>query len=124
MLTGRDIMSSNNTTAEEFRLADRLGTIINLDDLTLVDLLEQSIRTSRRRLLPLQSWLTLGQAREGFQVMDEPRGSQIRHDPCRSSKPFPAWPPRASSRFGLHDTLSNEYYPALGPELSSSWRWN
>ena len=33
---GHEIMfSSNNTLAEEFRLADQLGAIINLDDLTM-----------------------------------------------------------------------------------------
>ena len=41
---GREIMfSSNNTLAEEYQLADRLGAIINLDDLTHVEFLEQSI---------------------------------------------------------------------------------
>ena len=39
-VTGEGIMfSSNDTPAEEFRLADRLGAIINLDDLTMVDYL-------------------------------------------------------------------------------------
>ena len=39
---GHEIMfSSNDTPAEEFQMADRLGAIINLDDLTLVDYLER-----------------------------------------------------------------------------------
>ena len=39
-ITGENIMfSSNDTPAEEFQMADRLGAIINLDDLTLVDYL-------------------------------------------------------------------------------------
>lgn len=43
-ITGENIMfSSNDTPAEEFQMADRLGAIINLDDLTLVDYLERSI---------------------------------------------------------------------------------
>ena len=41
---GQEIMfSSNNTLAEEYRMADRLGAIINLDDLTHVDFLEEAI---------------------------------------------------------------------------------
>ena len=41
-ITGENIMfSSNDTPAEEFQMADRLGAIINLDDLTLVDYLER-----------------------------------------------------------------------------------
>ena len=40
-MKGEDIMfSSNDTPAEEFRLADRLGAIINLDDITHIEFLE------------------------------------------------------------------------------------
>ena len=48
------MFSSNDTPAEEFQLADRLGAVINLDDLTLVDYLEQSIgQCAGEGLLPL-----------------------------------------------------------------------
>ena len=41
---GEDIMfSSNDTPAEEFAYADRLGAIINLDDITHIEYLEQVI---------------------------------------------------------------------------------
>ena len=41
---GADIMfSSNDTPAEEFELADRLGAIINLDDITHIEFLEKTI---------------------------------------------------------------------------------
>ena len=41
---GRDIMfSSNDTPAEDFRLADRMEAIINLDDITHIDFLEKTI---------------------------------------------------------------------------------
>lgn len=43
-MKGEDIMfSSNDTPAEEFRLADRLGAIINLDDITHIEFLEKAI---------------------------------------------------------------------------------
>lgn len=43
-IRGEDIMfSSNNTPAEESVLADQLGAIINLDDITHVEFLEQTI---------------------------------------------------------------------------------
>ena len=42
--TGHDIMfSSNETPAREYVLADQLGAIINLDDYTMVDYLQESI---------------------------------------------------------------------------------
>ena len=43
-VTGHDIMfSSNDTPAEDFVLADKLGAIINLDDITHIDFLEKTI---------------------------------------------------------------------------------
>ena len=40
----RDIMfSSNDTPAEEFAYADKLGAIINLDDITHIDCLEETL---------------------------------------------------------------------------------
>ena len=42
--TGDDIMfSSNDTPAEDFKLAEKLGAIINLDDITHIDFLEKAI---------------------------------------------------------------------------------
>lgn len=41
---GDDIMfSSNDTPAEDFKLADELGAIINLDDITHIDFLEKTL---------------------------------------------------------------------------------
>ena len=41
---GNDIMfSSNDTPAEDFKLADELGAIINLDDITHIDFLEKTL---------------------------------------------------------------------------------
>ena len=37
------MFSSNDTPAEEFIYADKLGAIINLDDITHIDFLEQAI---------------------------------------------------------------------------------
>lgn len=49
-MKGEDIMfSSNDTPAEEFRLADRLGAIINLDDITHIEFLEKASAIFRRR---------------------------------------------------------------------------
>ena len=43
-ITGEDIMfSSNDTPAEDFILADQLGAIINLDDITHIEFLEKAI---------------------------------------------------------------------------------
>ena len=52
-IDGHDIMfSSNDTPEEDFKLADKLGAIINLDDITHIDFLEKTIGDNQ---LPLQS---------------------------------------------------------------------
>lgn len=74
--SGHDIMfSSNETPAEEFQLASQLGAVINLDDLTHVDFLYQTLghipETISCRYNPGGTF-TLGESKEGFQVMDKP----------------------------------------------------
>ena len=74
--SGSEIMfSSNETPAEEFELAARLGAYINLDDLTHVDFLYRTLgrvpETVCCRFNP-GGVFTLGESKEGFQVMDKP----------------------------------------------------
>lgn len=48
---GEDIMfSSNDTPAEEFQYANELGAIINLDDITHIEVLEKAVGTLPKRL--------------------------------------------------------------------------
>ena len=49
--SGDDIMfSSNDTPAEEFVLAHKLNAIINLDDITHIDFLENAIGTLPKKI--------------------------------------------------------------------------
>ena len=73
---GEQIMfSSNDTPAEEFELAARLGATINLDDFTHIAFLEKTIgyipETISCRFNP-GGVFQLGESEEGFQVMDNP----------------------------------------------------
>ena len=73
---GENIMfSSNETPAEDYRLAAKLGAIINLDDITHVDFLEKTIGYIPKRIgcrFNPGGTFSLGESREGFQVMDNP----------------------------------------------------
>ena len=119
---GEEIMfSSNNTLAEEYRLADRLGAFINLDDLTHVDFLEQSIghipETVFCRYNP-GGVFTLGESKEGFQVMDNPGQAKYGMTRSQLAQAFAKLRELGTKRFGIHaflasNTISNEYYPAL-----------
>ena len=120
---GHEIMfSSNNTLAEEFRLADQLGAIINLDDLTHVDFLEESLggrvpETVLCRYNP-GGVFTLGESKEGFQVMDTPGDAKYGMTRDQMAEAFRRLKEKGVKYFGIHaflasNTISNDYYPAL-----------
>ncbi|HJH62312.1 MAG TPA: diaminopimelate decarboxylase [Firmicutes bacterium] len=124
--SGHEIMfSSNETPAEEFRLADQLGAIINLDDLTHVDYLYQTLghvpETICCRYNP-GGVFSLGESEEGFQVMDNPGQAKYGMTREQLSQAFTRLKALGAKRFGLHaflasNTLSNDYYPALARVL-------
>ncbi len=119
---GHEIMfSSNNTLAEEYRLADRLGAFINLDDLTHVDFLEQSIghipETVFCRYNP-GGVFTLGEGKDGLQVMDTPGDAKYGMTRPQIAQAFRALRAKGARTFGIHaflasNTISNQYYPEL-----------
>ncbi len=119
---GHEIMfSSNNTLAEEYRLADKLGAVINLDDLTHVAFLEQSIghipETVFCRYNP-GGVFTLGEGKDGLQVMDTPGDAKYGMTRPQIAQAFRALRAKGARTFGIHaflasNTISNQYYPEL-----------
>ena len=120
--TGKEIMfSSNDTPAEEFRLAAQLGATINLDDFTHIDFLKESIgyipETISCRFNPGGTF-TIGESAEGFQVMDNPGESKYGFTREQLTEGFRKLKAMGAKRFGIHaflasNTLSNQYYPTL-----------
>ena len=119
------VFSSNNTPAEEYQLADKLGAVINLDDITHVDFLEQAIGHIPEKICCRYNpggVFTLGQTREGFQVMDNPGEAKYGMTRAQIADAFRMLRDRGAKEFGLHaflasNTLSNEYYPQLAKVL-------
>lgn len=120
--TGPEIMfSSNDTPAEDFKLAAQLGATINLDDFTHIDFLKETIgyipETISCRFNPGGTF-TIGESTEGFQVMDTPGDSKYGFTREQLFEGFRKLKAMGAKRFGIHaflasNTLSNEYYPTL-----------
>ena len=120
--SGREIMfSSNETPAEEFELAAKLGAVINLDDITHVDFLHKTLgrvpETVCCRFNP-GGVFTLGEGGGGFQVMDNPGEAKYGMTRPQLVQAFTRLKALGAKHFGIHaflasNTISNEYYPAL-----------
>ncbi len=118
---GSDIMfSSNDTPAEEYVYADKLGAIINLDDFTHIDFLEKTIghipETISCRYNPG------GVFKMSNGIMDNPGDSKYGMTRDQLFEAFRILKEKGAKRFGIHaflasNTVTNEYYPTLAGQL-------
>ena len=116
-----DIMfSSNDTPAEEFALADKLGAIINLDDITHIDFLEKTIgkipETISCRYNPG------GIFKISNDIMDNPGDAKYGMTTEQIYEAFRILKEKGVEEFGIHsflcsNTVTNEYYPMLAKLL-------
>ena len=125
-ITGRDIMfSSNETPAEEYVLAQKLGATINLDDFTHIDFLRETLGFIPERIscrFNPGGIFRLGESAEGFQVMDNPGDSKYGFTREQLFEGFKKLKALGTKEFGIHaflasNTISNDYYPALAAQL-------
>ena len=124
--SGDEIMfSSNDTPAEEFALAAQLGATINLDDISHIAFLKDTIGTIPKKISCRYNpggTFTLGESEEGFQVMDNPGQAKYGMTREQMTQAFRTLKELGAEEFGIHaflasNTLSNEYYPALAAIL-------
>lgn len=119
--SGREIMfSSNDTPPEEFAYADRLGAIINLDDITHIDCVEQVLG----RLPEVMScrYNPGGVFELSNGIMDNPGDSKYGMTPAQVTEVYRRMMQKGVKQFGLHaflasNTVTNEYYPKLAEIL-------
>ncbi len=122
---GEIMFSSNDTPAEEFALAAKLGATINLDDITHIDFLKDTIGYIPKKISCRYNpggTFTLGESKEGFQVMDNPGQAKYGLTRPQMTQAFQRLKELGAEEFGIHaflasNTISNEYYPALAAIL-------
>ncbi len=118
---GSDIMfSSNETPAEEYAYAAKLGAIINLDDITHIDFLEGILgklpETMSCRYNP-GGVFTMSNG-----IMDNPGDAKYGFTTEQLFEGFRILKSKGVKSFGIHaflasNTVTNEYYPILAKQL-------
>ncbi len=119
-IRGRDIMfSSNDTPEEDFRMAQDLNAIINLDDITHIPFLERNggiPKTICCRYNPG------GEFRLGNTIMGNPGDAKYGFTRPQMTEGFQQLLALGATEFGLHaflasNTTDSNYYPALARAL-------
>ncbi|MGN0483558.1 MAG: diaminopimelate decarboxylase [Lachnospiraceae bacterium] len=118
---GEEIMfSSNDTPAEEFAFAEKIGATINLDDFTHIDFLEKTIgkipETISCRFNPG------GLFSISNSIMDNPGDAKYGFTKEQLFEGFKILKEKGAKRFGIHaflasNTVTNDYYPTLAKLL-------
>ncbi len=120
-VSGGDIMfSSNDTPAEEFEYAYKIGATINLDDFTHIEFLEKTLgalpETISCRYNPG------GVFKISTDIMDNPGDAKYGFTTEQLFEGFRVLMAKGVKHFGIHaflasNTVTNEYYPTLARTL-------
>ena len=120
-VSGSDIMfSSNDTPAEEYAYAAKLGAIINLDDITHIEFVEKILgklpETMSCRYNPG------GVFKMSNGIMDNPGDAKFGFTTEQMFEGYRILKEKGVKNFGMHaflasNTVTNEYYPMLAKEM-------
>lgn len=119
--TGDDVMfSSNDTPAEEFRFANDMGAIINLDDITHIDVLEKTLGHLPKKLSCRYN--PGGVFKISNSIMDNPGDAKYGMTTEQLFEAFRIMKSKGVEEFGIHaflasNTVTNAYYPTLAKVL-------
>lgn len=117
---GHDIMfSSNDTPVKDMQEAYKLGAIINLDDFTMIDFLEQVAAIPETICCRYNPG---GLFALGNDIMDNPGDSKYGMTKDQLREAFKILKKKGMKHFGIHaflasNTVSNAYYPELARQL-------
>ena len=118
---GDDIMfSSNDTPAEEYAYAAELGAIINLDDITHIEFVEDILGKLPETMSCRYNPGGIFQMSNG--IMDNPGDSKYGLTTEQMFEAYRSMKEKGVKNFGIHaflasNTVTNEYYPMLAKQL-------
>ena len=118
---GEHIMfSSNDTPLEEFDYANELGAIINLDDFTHIQCLEETLGYIPETISCRYNPGGVFEMSNG--IMDNPGDSKYGMTKAQLFEAFKILKEKGAKHFGVHaflasNTVTNEYYPQLAKQL-------
>ncbi len=115
------MFSSNDTPIEEFQYAGKVGAIINLDDITHIDVLEQALGGKLPETISCR-YNPGGYFKLGTSVMDNPGDAKYGMTHEQIIEAFKILKSKGVKHFGIHsflasNTVTNEYYPTLAKIL-------
>ena len=119
-LTGHDVMfSSNETPVEDMQLASKMGVIINLDDITHVEFLEQVAGIPETICCRFNPG---GHFAIANSIMDNPGDSKYGMTREQMAEAYKMLMQKGAKHFGIHaflasNTVTNAYYPELARQL-------
>ncbi|MBP5281037.1 MAG: diaminopimelate decarboxylase, partial [Lachnospiraceae bacterium] len=120
-IPGEDIMfSSNDTPAEEFAYAAKIGATINLDDITHIQFLEDTIGTLPKTISCRYN--PGGYFSISNSIMDNPGDAKYGFTTEQMFEGFKILKAKGVEHFGIHaflasNTVTNDYYPTLAKQL-------
>ncbi|MDR2655823.1 MAG: diaminopimelate decarboxylase [Oscillospiraceae bacterium] len=124
--SGEEIMfSSNNTPAEEFVYAKSLGAIINLDDISHIEFLENCAGIPKKICCRFNPG---GSFKIHNYIMDKPGDAKYGMTGSQLREAFIKLREKGAEEFGLHaflasNTLGGEYYAKLASVLFETALW-
>ncbi|MGL5258871.1 MAG: diaminopimelate decarboxylase [Lachnospiraceae bacterium] len=120
-VAGNDIMfSSNETPANEYKYANDIGAIINLDDITHIEFVEEILGTLPETMSCRYN--PGGVFKISNSIMDNPGDAKYGFTTEQMYEGFKIMKEKGVKHFGIHaflasNTVTNEYYPTLARQL-------
>ncbi len=119
--SGDQIMfSSNVTPAREYKKAEEIGAVINLDDITHIDFLEETLGYIPKKISCRYN--PGGLFRISNDIMDNPGDAKYGMTTEQLFQAFRILKAKGAEEFGIHaflasNTVTNDYYPMLAEVL-------